>query len=191
MTDKHMYISPKYRVRDWLALDLSKESDWEGAVSIIEDRFHGRFFKMVESLDSDDFSGFAILALDCLLIESLQQFRRGVDTTPYKKSGEYFREFLTSGAFSQHFSEDLAKKFYDQFRCGILHQAELKKSSKVHRVGPLVRFSPDGEGLIINRKAFHAQLKKTFGEYLHALRTGADPMLRKNAETKMRFICRQ
>ena len=48
------------------------------------------------------------------------------------------------------------------FRCGILHPVEIKAGSKVRRVGPLVASTPDGKGLIINRKLFHATLRKAF-----------------------------
>ena len=138
-----MFISPKFRVADWAALDLSKEKDWKKATAIIADRLDGRFFKMVERIQDEDFSGFAVLALDCLLIESLQQFKTGVEETPFRKCGEYFEAFLTAPEFDKHFDKDTALKFYNQFRCGILHQAEIKKSSRVLRYGPLVRPTQD------------------------------------------------
>lgn len=185
-----MSISPKYRVADWTALDLSKDSDWRKATAIIADRMDGRFFKMVKLIQKEDFSGFAVLALDCLLIESLQQFRMGVDTTPKWKATEYFAAFLTSYGFRNHFTLDTATKFYTQFRCGILHQAEIKLSSKVLRYGPLVMETSDNNGLVVNRKRFHAELRRAFAQYLRELIAG-DQVLRKNAETKMKFICRQ
>jgi hypothetical protein len=183
-------ISPKYSVADWVALDLSKEKDWKKAIAIIADRLDGRFFKMVERIQDEDFSGFAVLALDCLLIEALQQFKTGVEETPFRKCGEYFETFLTAPGFDKHFNRDTALTFYHQFRCGILHQAEIKKSSRVLRHGPLVRPTQDGEGLVVNRKKFHAELRRAFASYLRALRRG-DLTLRENAKKKMKSICRQ
>jgi hypothetical protein len=185
-----MWISPKYRAADWTALDLSKESGWKAAVAILRDRMNGRFFSIVEQIQTDGFSGFAVLALDCLLIESLQQFREGVDTTPPNKCREYFENFLTQTSFGEHFSNSTAAKFYDQFRCGILHQAEIKKTSKVHRSGALVQATPDGEGLIINRKKFHSELRRVFAAYLDGLLDGANLQLRNNFKRKMDYICR-
>jgi hypothetical protein len=186
-----MYISPKYRVADWIALDLTNEADWKKAVAILNDRVNGRFFNVVRKIQVEDFSGFAVLALDCLLIESLQQFKEGVDTTPNGKGGEFFEKFLTKTSFGNYFDSVTALKFYQQFRCGILHQAEIKKTSKVHRYGELVRPSSDGEGLIINRKKFHSELRRAFSEYLRELRQGSDPLLRKSFAKKMGYICRQ
>jgi len=50
-----------------------------------------------------------------------------------------------------------AEMFYAQIRCGILHRAETKESSKIrtsHEL-PVVIFTKEKNGLIINRKKFH------------------------------------
>lgn len=184
-----MYISPLYKDSDWKALNLATQSDWRKAVRMVEDRLNARFFHAVKAIDKHDFAGFAVLALDCLLIETLQQFREGVGETPRGKSGKYFELFLTSASFSTHFTRSSAAKFYDHFRCEILHQAEIKSSSKVRRVGPLVAPTPDGKGLIINRKLFHATLRKAFASYLRTLRNHSDAALCQNFVKKMNYIC--
>jgi hypothetical protein len=186
-----MYISPLYRDSDWKALNLATESDWRKAVRMVEDRLNARFFDAVKTIDKQDFAGFAVLALDCLLIETLQQFREGADETPRRKGEQYFVDFLTSAPFSPHFTKATAAKFYDHFRCGILHQAEIKSSSKVRRNGQLVAPTPDGNGLIINRKLFHATLRKAFAAYLRALRNHSDSQLCQNFVKKMSYICRR
>lgn len=76
--------------------------------------------------------GFTVLAIDCLLVETLGAFIAGLEQTD-GKSQETFCTFLTTRKqFSAEFTtDDLAKKFYAQFRCGILHQAESGGESKV------------------------------------------------------------
>ena len=60
---------------------------WKTAIDIFEDRVEGRFLKQIEILAGKndgkirEFSGFAIIALDCLLIETLRQFYRGSKRT--------------------------------------------------------------------------------------------------------------
>ena len=169
----------------------SNKSDWRKAVQIVKDRLNARFFDAVEAIDKKDFSGFAVLALDCLLVETLQQFKEGVRETPRGKSGEYFERFLTSAPFSAHFTQASAAKFYDDFRCGILHQAEIKGSPKVWRVGVLVAPTPDGNGLIINRRLFNTTLRKAFAVYLQSLRNRTDATLCQNFVKKMGYICKQ
>ena len=98
--------------------------------------------------------GLAILALDCLLIETLEAFRQGLtDTTG--KSRALFVSFLTSrSAFRKFFSNpDLATRFYKEFRCGLHHNAQVFRDGLVWSVGPLVRL--DGERMVVNRTAFH------------------------------------
>ena len=172
-----MYISPRYSVSNWKILNLSTPSDWRTAVRVLKDRLN------------QDFAGFAVLALDCLLIETLQQFKEGADETPRRKGEQYFVNFLTTAPFSSYFTKTSAAKFYGHFRCGILHQAEIKASSKVRRVGPLVAPTPDGKGLIINRKLFHATLRKAFAAYLRALRNRSDALLCQHFVKKMNHIC--
>ena len=184
-----MYISPRYSVSNWKMLNLSTPSDWQTAVRVLEDRLNARFFDAAEAIDQQDFAGFAVLALDCLLIETLQQFKEGVGETPRRKGEQYFVNFLTTAPFSSYFTKASATKFYCHFRCGILHQAEIKAISKVRRVAPLTAPTPDGKGLIINRKLFHSTLRKAFAAYLRALRNRSDALLFQHFVNKMNHIC--
>lgn len=169
---KPLLISPKFSVEDWKALSFITEDDWQKAFDILEDRIEDRFLKVIKRIENYIYAGFAVLALDCLLIETLQQFREGVPETPWKKSQEYFENFLTQTSFKKFFNADLAEMFFKQIRCGILHQAEIKGSSRIskHPHVPLVKAAKDLKGLIINRKMFHEQLVKEFRRYLSELR---------------------
>ncbi|MFX1475996.1 MAG: hypothetical protein ACFFCO_11050, partial [Promethearchaeota archaeon] len=166
-----MMISPHYNVEHWRALDFSTEDDWQKAIEIFEDRVRGRFLDIISLFEHCTYGGFAVLALDCLLIETLQQFREGLSETPRRKSENFYVSFLTETSFGSFFTTEMARMFYDQIRCGILHQAEVKGSSRVLiREGePLVRITDNGKGLIINRKLFHEQLVKEFEDYVTQL----------------------
>lgn len=53
---------------------------WETAINIFEDRilWNGRYFKSIDILlDNNDLdiTGFAIMAINCLLVETLYQFK--------------------------------------------------------------------------------------------------------------------
>jgi hypothetical protein len=144
-----MQISPRFK-------------SWEKAIEI----FEGRFLKMVELIMDVEFSGFAALALDCLLIETLQQFIEGVDETPRGKGKQYFQRFLIAAPFDGRFDMASAGIFYEQFRCGILHQAEIKGSSRVWKVGAMVQFTADGKGLIGNHQILHAKMRTALDSYL-------------------------
>jgi hypothetical protein len=146
-----MRISPNYTAAAWKALQFSSEDDWQEAIKIFEDRMRGRFLDLVDMIEHRQFAGFTVLAIDCLLIETLQQFREGKPETPRSQSGDYFIRFLTTTSFGKHFTANTADMFYRQIRCGILHQAEVKKSSRIRIASnlPLVKLTPDGKGLIV------------------------------------------
>ncbi|HSI24411.1 MAG TPA: hypothetical protein VK952_02205, partial [Methylotenera sp.] len=89
-----MEISPSYTDIDFkVARDDEK---WEEMVVIFYDRLEGRFLKPIRLIENDMnigmFSGFSILALDCLIIETLQQFYEG--TIQSKNVGDSFKNFL-------------------------------------------------------------------------------------------------
>ncbi len=185
-----MRISPKYTVEHWRALTFKIESDWEKAIEIFEDRIRGRFLDIIRGFERRRFAGFAILALDCLLIETLQQFREGKSSTPDRMGETYFVQFLTQTCFKSHFDAVNARMFYRQFRNGILHQAEVKGTSRVRTDTPnMVGLTEDGKGLILNRGLFHEKLVQAFEEYVNAVRADKDGSLRSRFRKKMNFIC--
>jgi len=136
------------------------------------DRLDTRYLLHIKELLRHRTSGFAVLTLDCAIIETLEQFRRGMPEAPPGKSGEYFASFLTQTSFSQLFTDGHARLFYKVIRCGLLHQSEAK-SSLVKRSStlPLIDFTEDRKGLIINAKAFHAKLVVVISEYASLLRS--------------------
>jgi len=192
-----MRISEKYEAAHWKALKFKCEKDWEQGIAIFVDRIQGRFFNFVDKIKDDTYAGFAVMALDCLLIETLQQFREGVEESSIVVNGrtkgqskEFFKRFLTKTSFKKYFNDDMAVIFFKKIRCGILHQAEIKGDSRIRicKSDPLVK-KTDNEGLIINRQLFHMQLEEVFREYVEDLRDPANSDLREKFKNKMNFIC--
>lgn len=187
---KLLKISPIYKDDDYAQLTFENEEDWQKSIDMMEDRIDGRFLKLIDRIKGEEYSGFAVLALDCLLIETLQQFKEGVTETPYGQNKEYFINFLTNTSFNQYFDEYLARKFYQHVRNGILHQAETKEGTTIRITSSLPLVSKDGRSLIINRAKFHEELCNVFYQYLADLREGKDTNLRINFKNKMDHICR-
>jgi len=193
-----MEIAPGFTDSDWKRLTFKSERDWIRAVTALRRRLEERFVKPARSLLRFRRSGFAVLALDSLLVETLQQFREGVAETPYVfrngrrvlASEEYFKVFLTSPYFGRGFDEETATLFYRTVRCGILHQAEVKGSSLVRRDGPLVSLSTDQKGVVVNPVLFHNRVEAWFRNYLADLRKRKGGDLRKRFRDKMNNIAR-
>jgi hypothetical protein len=185
-----MRISRNYKADHWKALTFDTEVDWQRAIEIFMDRLDTRYLLHIKELLRHRTSGFAVLTLDCAIIETLEQFRRGVPETPSGKSGEYFASFLTQTSFSQYFTDEYARLFYKVIRCGLLHQSEAK-SSLVKRSStlPLIDFTEDRKGLIINAKTFHAKLVVVISEYAALLRNPESKPARTAFRKKMDSIC--
>ena len=187
-----MQISRKYNVEHWRSLAFTSEADWQMAVTIFEDRLETRYLEHIRALLPRKTSGFVVLALDCALIETLQQFRLGIRKTPEGEGKKYFVLFLTTTLFSEHFDENSAGLFYKTIRCGLLHQTEAGASSRVKRGShrPVVAYTSDHSGIIINTKRFHDLLEKIIANYVAELRKPASEPARMAFLKKMNFICR-
>ncbi len=199
-------ISPKYTASKWLSLDLKQKdsTDWQTAVDIFDDRIKGRFLQQVEVLESNSdsqiryFSGFAIMAIDCLLIETLQQFYNGSKRTGKEQDEKMFHDFFQRTAeFSAFFDNSIKTNiFYVQIRCGILHQAQTKKKSTIHvksgtPLAQWVDISDHSQGISINRHKFHKALLSVYEKYIVDLRSNNNLNLRRKFERKMNIIAKQ
>ena len=88
--DQTMRIAPKstcgyWTVGDWV--NAYNADDWDSMYMIFKNRLEFRYFDAIQGLIGVDVSqptrrfGFSIMALDCLLIETLAQFYLGIKTS--------------------------------------------------------------------------------------------------------------
>jgi hypothetical protein len=194
-----MQIAPGVDAAVWqgLKLDDPNSADWAKAVDILAARIHDRYIEPVDFLivseankpPSERRFGFTVLAIDSLVVETLGAFIEGLEDTEGKSKKTFCTFLRTRKQFGAEFTtDDLAKKFYEQFRCGILHQAESGGESKVWSVGPLLRV--EGNAITVNRNKFHDCVKAEFQTYLSELRDPRNLVLRENFRRKMGFISR-
>lgn len=195
-----MEIAPGYTVRDWKVLDLSGDDagQWFRAIKIFETRIRRRFIEPVDVLIAHEIGqergtfGFAILAIDCLLVETLQRFREG--RIEEGENGRLIRTFLHQ-QLGSHFDDgseanSKAGIFYKRCRCGIHHSGQTDGDFRVRRSGALITVK--GDCVTVNRTAFHEAIKREFDAYLVELADLADAAkndLRKKFCTKMDAIC--
>lgn len=169
-----MLISPHYRDADWNRLNLSNpstnEDDWQTAAHIVEDRFRGRLIKWIDKIASEQFSGFAVLALDCVLIEALWGFETGKQSPG---STELYEKFLTRPIFkSNGFDQKAAGSFCSCIRTGIAHDGETRKGWLIEMTvpkGKIIETTSSGE-YRLNRTEFHTAVVSQFEEWLQRVR---------------------
>lgn len=191
-----MYIAPNFTDEDWNNLTLDgNEEDWQTAISTLEDRINSRYIEPVDELIEleKDVShknkryGFTCLAIDMLLIETFQAFKEGLPDSKGKSKHLFIKFLMESQCFSNYFrNEDECKELYEQFRCGILHQAEVQGPVLVWSVGDLIERHNNPPTL--NRVFFHRALKKEFDSYITSLRDPSSVNLRKALKAKMESI---
>ena len=188
-----MDIAPNFSAEDWKKLDLeNSEDDWQQAVDVFEQRLFARYIEPVDVLieaekevnPKDKRFGFTTLAIDFLLMETLQAFIEGLPDTN-GQSGRVFKSFLeTSPRFSPYFTTEPERQaFFTQFRCGILHQAEVQSSALVWSVGDLYDRTSTPE--IVNRMFVHRALKEDLKDYIKLLRDPASVEARTAFKNKM------
>ena len=193
-TKGEINISPNYNKDSYLKLNLSLcscESDWKKAIEIIMDRIEGRYLNQIDLLSDDvNANGFTIMALNCLLIETLYQFKEGKDRTPSRHNKEAYSDFLMQEFPCVFNTQNIAESFYSNIRCGILHSAQTKNGSRLSdREGVAVVL--EGNALVVSVKGMSLLLKTYFQRYLQKLSDPNEVTLRNNFINKMKFVCRK
>jgi hypothetical protein len=180
-----MYISPRYTDRQWDTA-FAGGGDWDRAIDIVEDRIRGRWLDAADRLVNERYSGFALLAIDCIVLESLWGFMNG-KAVPRRREQQVYRDILTGPRFA--WTEALSEDFRQFVRNGVIHDAETRKGWLVSKAIPpsvVPRLERDG-GYRLNRTKFHAALKATFADWISKLRAG-DADLREKMRNRMNEI---
>jgi hypothetical protein len=181
------------------------ETAWVRAIGVFERRMRERFFTCIDALvkadtvlDEQDGKslahdvqcrpGFSIMALCCLVIETLRGFREGAS----RETEKQFTKFLKRPAFGGAFADDkIAGCFVKGVRNGILHEAETRKwiIRRNRPAGQMVATEQDG--YILNRCPFYEAVKQEFESYLSELRDPSNRDSRKRFREQMSQICKK
>lgn len=189
---KETYISSEDKKENYLNLNLnllSEKSDWKEAIGIFNNRLNKRFiFPAKELLEKDGNTyGFAAMAIICLLIETLYQFSAGVDQTPSKKNEEKYSMFLVK-ILDGDIKEKVARSFYRNIRCGILHSAQTKNNTSLNCDKEKV-ITLTGKRMSVNVKKLLESVERYFEKYKTDLLDENNTALREAFIKKMDFIC--
>ena len=107
-----------FRVRDYKTARDASPPDRHAIAKAIRSRFQNRYIDPVRAKPR----GFTIMAVSCLMIEALESFLQGWESSDGQSKASFcffFDEFDEFKDFRGH-----AQQFYKHVRCGILHQAE-------------------------------------------------------------------
>jgi hypothetical protein len=170
-------LSSSITVNDYSKLEVTGDRK---AVSVfIYKRFEERYFKPI--LNSSNKHGFTMMAIGCLVIETLESFYQGQKDSK-RNSKKMFSDFFNRDTVLKVFSSK-DDWFYFKVRCGILHQAEVIGGWRIIRSGDLL----NSDDKTINANKFIQELQKILRNY--AMQLQIDELLWSNFKLKMDAIC--
>jgi len=174
-------LAPRFTVRDYK--DALQRQDKATIAEAIRRRFTDRYIYPVRTAPK---RGFTIMAVSCLMIEALECFRQGYETS-FQRSKKafclFFDEFEPFKDLRGH-----VPAFYKHVRCGILHQAETTDGWRIRRdETPLF----DATAQTVNANRFLEALEQTLNRFCDDLKTADwDSPQWKNVRKKMDAIVR-
>lgn len=191
------YVSEEYTYKDYLDLNFKIDSPkeiWDEAIKIFSDRIKIRYFSAIEKLmeKTDKYSmrkyGFAIVTLQCSLIDTLSNFRYGEDKQGNK---ERFTSFLKEYIIKGENADKLAKKVYEDIRCGIVHSGATDNMSGLSCELPrLVTELAGGKSISLDIIVLQRELKKYYIKYIEKIQDEKETEIRKNFVHTMDKVCK-
>jgi hypothetical protein len=167
-----------------------ERQDRDKIADAIRHRFTERYIEPVTSSDGKKIHGFTIMAVSCLMIESLESFRQGWVNSGGKGMGQ----LAFCGFFDCHTEFECFRgysaKFYKNVRCGILHQAETTGGWKITQRETVSLFVPDPLPTI-NATLFLQNLHTVLDSYCDMLKVadwGSEEW--QNVRKKMDALCK-
>jgi hypothetical protein len=183
-------VSRYQELRPLLSICDGKGKAWDELLGAVRRRISERFLRPIRELERFDKCeelsirpGFAILALDCLLIDTIQSFREGRVASGEVSPAHSFKTFLNSPRFVD-FKKNERGDFFNYVRNAILHNGETRRDWKIRIDTPgLVYRDPVTRTKTINRRLFHGAVIREWRELLAQIRNGdttsREPFLRR------------
>jgi gamma-glutamylcyclotransferase (GGCT)/AIG2-like uncharacterized protein YtfP len=188
-------ISPDFTAKEWAdlrkrliaSIDGDWGSDWEKCLKVLSDRVDNRFLTPIQLIlqnDTKKEEGFTITTILCILLEFFSALYSGkIYTTKelsvkeyplpfeYKSSRALIKDFLSQLApFNNYFDPKIASKFYDNVRCGLLHEARTKGNWKIKEKMGDKLVEEIGSDYILYRTGFFNALNEWFNAYKEELK---------------------
>jgi hypothetical protein len=157
-------LSSSTTIRRYRELEADGENKKSEIANFIVERFQERYLDPARTARTK--SGFALMAINCLMIESLVSFRRGWRNTRNLSEAAFCFFFDRENTFSEFRGH--AHEFYVNVRCGILHQAETTGGWLIHLKEEDFLFDPEHN--IVNAKEFTERMADCLTAYRNELK---------------------
>lgn len=136
--------------------------------------------------DTEYKSGFSIMTNCCLLIETLGTFFQGSNKSNQNGKQIFELVFQKAKAYNNPLCKFIGSSFYNDIRCGLLHQGETYNQFKINRHSSTIF---DKETRTINAMLFCISLKNFLLDYQKELENAEwDSEIWDNCRVKIRHI---
>ena len=206
-----MKIAGELTTKDWKDLEEKLEPNndelWGLAFSFFEERIRTRYLNPINAildLKLNNGEGFAVVNLQCSLIETIESFINGwkyehphfikMDGNSFRGNKNVFMSFFKNhNAFK--LMESKSCDFYLNVRCACLHETQTKNGWTIHSDTEQTNLVFNGEKIIF-RENFQKALENSISDYKKAIIEGvsfnnidSSTELRDNFKAKMNNIC--
>lgn len=187
-------MKPKITVADYRELVKSKNrsKSRNEIAKFLRARFTERYITPMRA-SREYKSGFAIMAVSCLMIEALESFRQGWKDSNPKIKCQSKGKCAVRQFFKRNFQSSCllfySDEFYKHIRCGILHQGETTGGWHIRR-------GKKDELFVEARKQINANLfldvvEKDLVSYCNQLKSAKwEGKLWRNCRKKMNAVCK-
>jgi len=176
------YLSSTVRISEYKSFVEKKEN--KKIVDFLKQRFTERYIEPMR-VEKDKKNGFTIMAVSCLMIESLESFYQGWEDSKSKSQLAFCNFFYRNDNFA--FIRGYSQEFYTCVRCGILHQGETTKGWHIRREGKVFQ----EQSKTINAKLFHDQVEIALIKYCENLESEDwNSEIWKKLRKKMNAVCK-
>lgn len=150
-----LYFSPKYKFSqlNW--------DDKDALIKAFEDRVKGFYLEPAEKLNENK-CGFASGLLCVVTIDFLARIATGKE----KVKREDFEKWLKDNI--EEFNDQLATKFYKDFRCGLVHEGRIKNCGQFSYESKNLAWS-EGKVMIVNPRLLLERIEKAFESYINKI----------------------
>ena len=177
-----IFLIRKSKGREYIIEDEDIDYDLNAKIKIYKDRIKGWSLDICEKLLDDPNSSLIILMICTAYLESNQQYRDGKISKG--NSGEVIKKALRRRFIVPKDHEHLLDLFFDAIRCGLFHDAMIRKNT-------LIKYNiPDAimvdevkkQIILINPKKLFEVIKLDLKEYVEDLEDNNNQELRENFE---------
>ena len=218
-----MEIAGKLTIKDWAELEkkliIDNDENWGLAFHFFEERIRTRYLNPINAILEMDLKtgeGFAVVNLQCSLIETIESFINGWiyhnDGEKKSKKGWFKNKvsdetyiieinnnlYIFESFFKNHlnFKGINGNDFYFNVRCSLLHETQTKNNWKIKKGLKFGKIFKEKDNFkIIYRDNFQRDLEKTINLYKTAIIKGQkfnnieSKELRENFKAKFNHIC--